>query len=67
MFRNELTIIGVKINPHSFLNAINLVDAMGDRYLTYEKLGIRMFKLHEYREALDMLKSGKIAKATFKF
>lgn len=31
MFRNELTIIGAKINPFSFLNAIGYAESLGDR------------------------------------
>ncbi|XP_069685586.1 uncharacterized protein [Periplaneta americana] len=36
------------------------------RYLTYEKLGIKIFSLKEYNEALQCLKKGTISKAVFK-
>ncbi|XP_028127950.1 uncharacterized protein LOC114324346 [Diabrotica virgifera virgifera] len=66
MFMKETRIMGVKINPFSFLNAIRLIHAMEDRYLQYEKLGIKTYKLEEYDLALQDLKTGKVLKAVFK-
>lgn len=40
---------------------------MGEKYLDYEKLGIKIFKLSEYEEAFKELHKGDIAKAMFKF
>jgi hypothetical protein len=36
------------------------------RYLDYEKLGIKIYCLSQYEEALQALKEGTIAKAMFK-
>lgn len=58
--------MGVNINPYTFVHGISLVQAMGDKYLSYEKLGIKVYKLSEYREALSALKRGDISKAVFK-
>ncbi|XP_038219943.1 D-arabinitol dehydrogenase 1-like [Zerene cesonia] len=66
IYDKELTIIGVKINPFSFPKAIGLLSAMGDRYLDYEKLGVKTFALSEYKQALAALKDGSISKAIFK-
>nr|XP_026483345.1 D-arabinitol dehydrogenase 1-like [Vanessa tameamea] len=66
IYSKELTLIGVKINPFSFPKAIGLLKAMGDRYLNYEKLGIKTYPLSSYQDALNDLKTGKISKAVFK-
>lgn len=54
------------INPFSFPNALGLIEAMGDRYLNYGKLGVKTYSLAEYKSALASLKTGEIAKAVFK-
>ncbi|KAL0809359.1 hypothetical protein ABMA28_011563 [Loxostege sticticalis] len=66
IYQKELTIVGVKINPFSFPNAISWLKAFGDRYLNYEKLGVKTYKLSEYEKAVGDLKAGVIAKALFK-
>ncbi|KAL0809361.1 hypothetical protein ABMA28_011565 [Loxostege sticticalis] len=66
IYQKELTIVGVKINPFSFPNAISWLKAFGDRYLNYEKLGVKTYKLSEYEQAVGDLKAGVIAKALFK-
>ncbi|KAJ0182961.1 hypothetical protein K1T71_000937 [Dendrolimus kikuchii] len=66
IYDKELTIIGVKINPFSFPNAIGLLKAMGSRYLDYDKLGVKTYALKDYEEALKDLKAGVVAKAVFK-
>ena len=35
------------------------------RYLSYETLGIKEFQLEDYKEAIELLRAGKIAKAVF--
>lgn len=62
----ELKVLGVNINPFMFPKALELLHAMGDRYLDYNKLGIRVFKLAEYEDALQALRNGEISKAVFK-
>ncbi|KDR20240.1 D-arabinitol dehydrogenase 1-like [Zootermopsis nevadensis] len=66
MYKNELTIIAVNINPFSFPKALGWIDAMGTRYLDYERLGIKTYSLRQHKEALEALKKGAIAKAIFK-
>lgn len=36
------------------------------RYLKYEHLGVKIFALNEYKEALEELKKGTISKAMFR-
>ncbi|XP_074026044.1 uncharacterized protein isoform X2 [Leptinotarsa decemlineata] len=67
IFMNELKIYGVKVNPFSFPKALGLLESMGDRYLNYDCLGIKIFELKDYKVALDQLKKGIILKAMFKF
>ncbi|CAH1163065.1 unnamed protein product [Phaedon cochleariae] len=67
IFMKELKIYGVLINPFTFPKSFGLLEAMGDRYLVYEHLGIKTFALKEYKEAIQLLKQGTIAKAVFKF
>lgn len=66
IYKKEITILGVIINPFSFNKAIALLDTMSDRYLKYETLGIKKFALHQHEEALEELKQGNISKAVFK-
>ncbi|KAJ8978683.1 hypothetical protein NQ317_015651 [Molorchus minor] len=62
----EMKIFGVHINPFSFPKSLGLVEAMGDRYLNYDNLGIQTFALKEYPQAIELLKKGTISKAIFK-
>ncbi|KAK7862918.1 hypothetical protein R5R35_003255 [Gryllus longicercus] len=66
LFKKELTINAINVNPFSFNKSLGFIDAMGDRYLAYEKLGIKVFGLNQYEAALAALKTGTIAKAIFK-
>lgn len=66
LYKNELKIIAVKVNPFCFPKALGWIDAMGSRYLDYEKLGIKTYSLSRYKEALQDLKEGIISKAMFK-
>ncbi|XP_012263700.2 D-altritol 5-dehydrogenase-like [Athalia rosae] len=67
IYMKELTVFGVNINPFTFPKALSLVTAMADKYLDYKKLGIGIYKLSQYQEALNALKNGDISKAVFKF
>lgn len=66
IYDKELTVIGVKINPFTFPNAIAWIKAMGERYLDYHKLGVKTYSLSEYESAIADLKAGSVAKAIFK-
>lgn len=66
MYKKELTIYGVNINPFTFSRGIGLLKAMASSYIQYDNLGIKVFKLSEYNEALEALKKGIISKAVFK-
>ena len=45
---------------------MELAASLGPRYLAYDKLGVAVFSVSEYEEAITSLKKGKIAKAVFK-
>ncbi|XP_075214997.1 putative zinc-type alcohol dehydrogenase-like protein YdjJ [Lycorma delicatula] len=66
IFLKEITVYGVTINPYTYRHAIGLMEAMGARYIDYDRLGIRIYSLKEYQEAFDELKKGGITKAVFK-
>ncbi|CAB0029305.1 unnamed protein product [Trichogramma brassicae] len=66
VYKKELTFHGVNINPYTFPKGLGLLEAMADTYLNYDNLGIKAYKLSEYKEALDALKNGTISKAVFK-
>uniref|UniRef100_A0A1B6DVG1 Enoyl reductase (ER) domain-containing protein n=1 Tax=Clastoptera arizonana TaxID=38151 RepID=A0A1B6DVG1_9HEMI len=66
MYKKELTIVGVVINQFSIPKALSLIEAMGDRYLNYEKLGIQEYSMEQHQEALNSLKKGNISKVVFK-
>lgn len=66
IYMKELVVLGVNINPFTFPKGLALVQAMADRYLNFERLGIRVYKLSEYKEALEALKNGQASKAVFK-
>ncbi|XP_034234502.1 D-altritol 5-dehydrogenase-like [Thrips palmi] len=65
IYKKELTILGVMINPFSFVKSIGFLEAMGEKYLDYEKLGVRVFSLSQYAEAMQELRKGAISKAVF--
>lgn len=66
IYKKELSIVGVNINPYCFPKGLALLQAMSEKYLDYNKLGIKMFSLSQYKEALDALRKGDISKAVFK-
>ena len=61
----ELTIVGSQVNPFTFTKAVSLVNSMADKYLDFDRLGIKLFSLEEYKNAIETLKRGEIAKAMF--
>ncbi|BES99346.1 Sorbitol dehydrogenase [Nesidiocoris tenuis] len=65
IFRKELTVVGSIINPWSFPPALGIMEAMGDRYLDYYKLGIEEFKMKDVQKALGVLEKATAAKAVF--
>lgn len=66
MYKKELNFVGVNINPFTFPKGLGLLSAMAKTYLQYDNLGIKVFKLSEYKDALEALKKGTISKAVFK-
>ena len=66
IFAKELTILGTKINPYTFSEAVSLVHSMGSKYLDYKKLGIGVYSLDDYHEGLIRLRHGRISKIIFK-
>ncbi|KAJ8668174.1 hypothetical protein QAD02_009837 [Eretmocerus hayati] len=65
VYKKELTFSGVNINPFTFPKGLGLLQAMSDTYLQFDRLGVKVFKLSEYKEALEALKKGTISKAVF--
>ena len=61
----EIKLVGSCINPFTFPRAIQMVQDMAKDYLSYQKLGVEMFKLQDYAAAISALRSGKISKAVF--
>ncbi|XP_071573995.1 sorbitol dehydrogenase [Temnothorax nylanderi] len=67
IYKKELSIIGVIINPYCFPKGLALVQSLSERHLDYNKLGIKIYSLSQYKEALDALKKGDTSKAVFMF
>ncbi|XP_066274771.1 D-altritol 5-dehydrogenase-like [Branchiostoma lanceolatum] len=69
IFSKELKIVGCLINPFTMVNTVEgLVRGMSGSYLNdFSRLGIKMFHLQEYQEAIAQLKKGTISKAMFQF
>ncbi|KAF4523333.1 hypothetical protein B566_EDAN013530 [Ephemera danica] len=65
VMKKELSIIGALVNPHTFIEAVALVEMMGQRYLDYKRLGVKTFPLEAHEEAMNELEAGSIAKAVF--
>ena len=61
----ELKIIASRINPFTFTSAMQIIQDMGEKYLSFEKLGMRTFHLQEFTAALEIQRSGEISKAVF--
>uniref|UniRef100_A0A1B6E5Z1 Enoyl reductase (ER) domain-containing protein n=2 Tax=Clastoptera arizonana TaxID=38151 RepID=A0A1B6E5Z1_9HEMI len=65
MYKKESTILATKINKFGVLKALKLSEAMGKRYLDYERLGVEVYSLQDHKEALASLKQGNISKVVF--
>lgn len=48
IFMKELKVVGAVINPFTFPKALDLLRATGDRYLHFDRLGIRIYKLSDW-------------------
>ena len=67
IYEKELAVLGSNIDPFTFPEAVSLASAMfADGLLDLDKLGVKVFKLADYPDALSMLKEGSISKALFK-
>lgn len=65
VYAKELKIIASRINPFTFNSSMQILQDMGERYLSFEKLGMRTFQLQEFTAALEVQRSGEISKAVF--
>ncbi|KAJ1520551.1 hypothetical protein ONE63_003668 [Megalurothrips usitatus] len=65
IYKKELTIIGVMVNPFSFNKSIGFLEAMNEKYLNFDKLGVRLYQLNQFEEAMVELRKGSISKAVF--
>lgn len=61
----EVTITGSMLSSFTYPKTVALVNKLAERYLDYNKLGIKIFDLTESAEALAALRAG-ISKAVFK-
>lgn len=61
----ELRIIASRSSPYSFTSTMQILQDMGPKYLSFEKLGMRTFHLQEFTAALERQRSGEISKAVF--
>ncbi|KAL1489350.1 hypothetical protein ABEB36_014263 [Hypothenemus hampei] len=66
LYAREITIFAVNVNPFSMVKSVGFIESMGSRYFDYERLGVQIFDLKNYQQALDLLKTGEIAKAMFR-
>lgn len=66
MYKKELTISGVIVNPFTFPKGLKLLQAMNETYLQFDKLGVKVYLLAEYKQAFEDLKKGTVSKAVFK-
>lgn len=65
IYARELLLFGTLVNPLTYPTAISLAANMGERYLDLERLGVEVFRLAQYKEAIDKLKTGAISKVMF--
>ena len=61
----ELSIVGTIFNPFRFPSTVGLVAGMPKKYLSYEKLDIKIYEIEDNQDAFDELKAGRISKAVF--
>jgi len=67
IYWKELTVVGAFINPNCFDDALELMTELAAKdLLDYDKLGIHVFSLADYKNALDCLRSGIASKAIFR-
>ncbi|XP_063242632.1 D-altritol 5-dehydrogenase-like [Bacillus rossius redtenbacheri] len=65
LYKKEIKIVSVNISPYTSNKAIGLIEAMGDRYLGFDRIGVKIFPLSQYEDAIAELRKGGIAKAMF--
>jgi hypothetical protein len=53
------------INPFTYGRSVALASNMGSRYLDMTRLGIEVYKLQDYKAAIEKLKKGDISKVMF--
>ncbi|MCP4178895.1 MAG: alcohol dehydrogenase catalytic domain-containing protein [bacterium] len=62
---NELKIVGTLINPFTSPRAIGLLENMAYKNINLNDMGIKTFKLKEYKKALTAVNEKRITKAVF--
>ncbi|KAF5281360.1 hypothetical protein FQR65_LT14758 [Abscondita terminalis] len=62
----ETTMIGISASSFKFGKAIAALGMLNKRYLTYERVGIKMYPLRCYKEAVDHVRKGSVIKAVFR-
>ncbi|XP_046989678.1 D-arabinitol dehydrogenase 1-like [Schistocerca americana] len=63
---NEISVVGTHVNQWSFPEARAMMSVLGPKYIDYQKLGVKIFSLADYEQAIAEMKSGTISKAVFK-
>ncbi|KAB0791814.1 hypothetical protein PPYR_03614 [Photinus pyralis] len=64
--RRESKIIGVDVGSYTYPSALALLQCLSNRYLTYERLGIKVYPLRQYKEAIDHVRKRSVLKAVFR-
>lgn len=59
--------MGAKVNPFTFLEAVQLVADLQDKLADFGKLGIEEFQLRHHEVAMDRLNKRQISKSVFVF
>ncbi|KAK4878657.1 hypothetical protein RN001_011163 [Aquatica leii] len=62
----EASLIGISTSSFKFLKAIAVLEVLNKRYLTYERIGIKVYTLKCWKEAIDHVRRESVIKAVFR-
>lgn len=67
VYAKEIKIVHSYLNKFTYPRTIKLVNAMADKYLDWDVLGVKTFQIQDYEQAFDAMEKGSISKAVFEF
>ena len=61
----QMSILGSIFNPFRFPSTVGFVAGMQSKYVSYEKMGMKIYQMEDYQKAFNDPRAGRIPKAVF--